>query len=143
MLIMTFMSQVATSVSTTGLIVGAALAAIGLAGILLGVRRLEHDRRVARWCFAFWLTQILVFALPSLSYSFSCGAIVPLSFEFPFGLSIGAPRLGVQFVARLAQEGDVSYIGVNLIALAACRFFMLEWRNSTRSGGGEAPRAAL
>jgi len=117
---------VATALVKEGMI----LVALGLASIVLGIRWLEHDQRVARWCFVLWALQVVIFALPSGSYSFFCGALVPLSWEFPFNLSITSPQLGMQFVARLNREGPVSYVGVNLIAVAACRFFLTEWRKA-------------
>jgi hypothetical protein len=143
MLITSFVSQVGASSSTASLVAGAVLAAVGLASIVLGIRWLEGDRRVALWCFVLWAVQVVIFALPSLSYSFSCGAIIPASLEFPFDLSLGAPRLGVQFVARLNREGPVSYVGVNLIAVVACRFFLMEWRKTAERGGAPAPKTAL
>jgi hypothetical protein len=142
MLILTFVSQLGASSSTASLVVGAVLAALGLASIVLGIRWLEHDRRVAGWCFVLWALQVVIFALPSVSYSFSCGAILPASLEFPFSLSLSAPRLGVQFVARLNREGPVSYIGVNLIAVVACRFFLMEWRNASLRDGATVPKTA-
>ena len=80
-----------------------------------------------------WAAQVVIFALPSVSYSFFCGAIVPASLEFPFNLSITSPQLGVQFVARLNREGPVSYVGVNLIAVVACRCFLIEWRKGSEA----------
>ena len=133
MMIMTFASQVGDSSTTTAsLMFSGFLGAVGLCGILLGIRWLEQYRDAARWCLVFWVLQVPVFALPWLSYSFSCGAIVPIALEFPFSLSITAPRFGMQFVARLVREGPVSYVGFNLIAAAACRYFLLEWRHVRR-----------
>jgi hypothetical protein len=143
MFIMTFVSRLVTPSNTAGLVLGAVLVVLGLASIVLGIRWLEHDQRVARWCFALWALQVVIFALPSGSYSFFCGALVPLSWEFPFNLSITSPQLGMQLVARLNREGPVSYVGVNLIAVGACRFFLMEWRKTAGRGGAAAPKTAL
>lgn len=143
MFIMTFVTHLIAFSSTASLVLGAVLVAFGFASIVLGVKWLEHDQRVARWCFVLWALQVVIFALPSGSYSFFCGAFVPLSLEFPFNVSITSPQLGMQFVARLNREGPVSYVGVNLIALVACRFFLMEWRKTAERGGATAPKTAL
>lgn len=137
MLIMVFLGQLAGSSNGLGLITTAGLAAVGGASIVLGVWWLEQrDRRAARWCFLIWIVQVLVFASPMLSYSFFSGALLSVSLQLPHvGLSISTPRLGVEFVARLDREGPVSYVGLNLVAVAASLYFFRQWR---KPGGQEA-----
>jgi len=106
---------------------GAVLVALGLASIVLGIRWLEHDTasgpvvfRVmgaagSDFCANLWVLLVLSAVHSSLSW------------EFPFNLSI--PHHSWNAIrARLNREGPVSYVGVNLIAVAACRFFLREWR---------------
>ncbi len=130
-MIMTFVNQWRVGSGVVNLVAGGILAVIGMIGIVLGVRSLEGDRGADRWCFWFWLVQVLSFALPGASYSFFCGAAVAAVVHLmPIGLSLSTPRLGVDFVARIVQEAPTSYVGVNLVAIAASRYFWALWRRA-------------
>jgi hypothetical protein len=140
MLVMSFLNQVGIDSTTASLVASAVLALIGITGIVLALKWLEQDQRAARWCFAFWTVQVLMFASPAASYTFFCGAAFPVAFEL-WHAAVSAPRLGVEFVARIDREGPASYVGVNLIALAASRFFLAEWRNPASRESSVAAKA--
>ena len=133
-LVTTFFNVLGADSSTASLWVAGALALLGVAGALLALECLDRRERALRWCFAFWVLQIVTFSFPVASYAFSCGAALPVLFQLePLSVSVNGPRLGAEFLARVEREGPVSYVGVNLIALAASRYYFLEWLKPTRS----------
>jgi hypothetical protein len=133
-LLTSFFNVLGADSSTASLWVTGALAAVGVGGVLLALQCLDRRERAARWCFAFWALQILTFSFPVASYTFSCGAALPVLFQLePLSVSVNGPHLGAEFLARVEREGPLSYVGINLIALAASRFYFLEWLKPTRS----------
>jgi len=68
--------------------------------------------------------------------------LLPLSVSSPYvEFSIGLPRLGIEFVARLIEEGDVAHVGLNLVAVAASVFFFKAWRTPDPRSGAAVPES--
>jgi hypothetical protein len=136
LLIMSVANELGSGSDPLTMWAAALLCVIGFVGALLSLKWLDRDPRVARWCFVFWTLQVVAFACPVFSYTFYCGAQFPLVFGLDtLSVSIESPHLGMGVIARIDREGPISYLGVNLIALGACRFFLREWRNPLHAGG--------